>query len=85
MDAEKLIRFSPLNVLPRNQRLLSGLVCGLDLFVILTLLWMTTFAFNQVSFYRLMALSTLLVLIVPIIFQMLGRYTFQPKHPLKLD
>ena len=43
MDAENLIRFSPLNVLPRNQRLLSGLVCGLDLCVILGLLWMMTF------------------------------------------
>ncbi|MGR3277943.1 undecaprenyl-phosphate glucose phosphotransferase [Acaryochloris marina NIES-2412] len=85
MDAENLIRFSPLNVLPRNQRLLSGLVCGLDLFVILSLLWMTTFAFGPVSPDGLKALSALLMLIVPTIFQGVGRYTFQPANPPKLD
>ncbi|WP_299402792.1 undecaprenyl-phosphate glucose phosphotransferase [Acaryochloris sp. IP29b_bin.148] len=85
MDAEKLIRFSPLNVLPHHQRLLSGLVCGLDLFVILGLLWMTAFAVDSVSADGLMVLSTLLVLIVPTIFQRIGRYTFQPAIPPKLD
>lgn len=83
MDAENLIRFSPLNVLPRNQRLLSGLVCGLDLFVILSFLWMTTFAFGRPD--ELTALSALLMLIVPTIFQGVGRYTFQPDNPPKLD
>ncbi|KAI9132935.1 undecaprenyl-phosphate glucose phosphotransferase [Acaryochloris sp. CCMEE 5410] len=85
MDAENLIRFSPLNVLPRNQRLLSGLVCGLDLCVILGLLWMMTFAFGPASSDELMALSALLMLIVPTIFQSVGRYTFQPANPPKLD
>lgn len=85
MNAENVIRFSPLNLLPRNQRLLSGLICGLDLSVILGLLWITVFPFASISIAGLMVLSSVLVLIVLTIFQVVRRYTFQSNQPPKLD
>lgn len=75
MESNQQTRSNPLGILQRNQRLILLLQKGVDVSVIIGLLWITTVAFKLPIAPPLLTLSALLVLIVPALFQFTGLYS----------
>lgn len=74
MKSKKQIRLNSLGVLQRNERLIWLFQRGIDILVIVGLLWMITFGFERPITPALLTLSILLVLLVPPSFQFVGLY-----------
>ncbi|WP_299491559.1 undecaprenyl-phosphate glucose phosphotransferase [Acaryochloris sp. IP29b_bin.137] len=72
-----MIKFSPSGVLSRHHQLIIELQGGLDLLVILSLLWGMTFVFNPPITKSLLYFSLLLAVLVPITFRLMGLYQVQ--------